>query len=389
MSSVLSVFPASQAAPVAASAGNVIPQVSPGAAYQAHRTEIDAAIANVMASGNYVLGAHVDTFERAFAQYLGLRNAIGVANGTDALALALRALGVKPGDAVATVSHTAVATVAAITMIGAVPVLVDIGRNGYTMDPTHLADTLARRRVAAVVVVHLYGQPADVEAIGEITRAHGAWLVEDCAQAHGARWHGQMVGTFGDAAAFSFYPTKNLGGFGDGGAVACNNDSVADRVRSLRQYGWRPNRISEMPGVNSRLDELQAAILEVRLAHLDQDNNRRIEIAAHYDRVLAHCLLRRPPHIEGTQPVFHQYVVAVPARDRLRETLSATGISTAIHYADPAHRQPGYAHAEQGPGGLPNTERAASQILSLPMFPQLSQSDVERVANAVVRAVRQ
>lgn len=389
MMSAFRALAAVEPVPVEMTALPPIPQVSPGAAYQAYRAEIDTAIARVMTSGHYVLGEQVDGFEKAFAQYVGTRHAIGVANGTDALALALRALGVKPGDAVATVSHTAVATVAAIMMIGAVPVLVDIGRNGYTMDPSHLADTLARRRVAAVVVVHLYGQPADMDAIVEITRAHGAVLVEDCAQAHGARWKGQSVGTFGDAAAFSFYPTKNLGAFGDGGAVTCHSDVIAEQVRGLRQYGWRAHRISEMPGVNSRLDELQAAMLRVRLAHLDEDNQRRVQIAARYDSLLANCQLRRPPHVEGTEPVFHQYVVAATGRDRLRELLSADGIGTAIHYADPAHRQPGCANAEQGPGGLPNTERAAGQILSLPMFPQLSQADVDRVAQAVARAVRQ
>ena len=360
-----------------------VPQVSPGAAYLEQRGEIDAAIASVMTSGHYVLGEQVDAFEREFAQYLGVSQAIGVANGTDALALALRALGVKPGDAVATVSHTAVATVAAIAMTGAIPVLVDIGAGGYSMDPSHLADTLSRRRVAAVVVVQLYGQPVALDAIAEITRRHGAWLVEDCAQAHGARWQGQRVGSVGDVAAFSFYPTKNLGAFGDGGMVATRDTALAERVRALRQYGWQSTRVSQMPGVNSRLDELHAAMLRVRLPYLDRDNQRRARIAARYDSALIDSGLRLPPRVTATEPVFHQYVVASIARDRLRAALQAQGVSTAIHYADPAHRQPGYADAILGPGGLPNTERAAAQVLSLPMFPQLTDAQVARVFTVI------
>lgn len=361
-----------------------IPQVSPGAAYLQHRTAIDAAISAVMLSGTYVLGEQVAAFERAFAQYLGVPEAIGVANGTDAVALALRALGVKAGDAVATVSHTAVATVAAIRMIGAVPVLIDIEADGYSMDPSHLADTLSVTRVSAVVVVHLYGQPAKLDLIEEIVRRQGAWLVEDCAQAHGALWRGRRVGSVGDAAAFSFYPTKNLGAFGDGGLVATRDAAVAERVRAMRQYGWRGSRVSEMPGVNSRLDELHAAMLRVRLGYLDIDNTRRVQIAASYDTALADTKLFLPPRLAETNPVFHQYVVASAERDRLRAALSAQGIGTAIHYAEPAHKQPGYADSILGPGGLPNTERAAARIFSLPMFPQLTDEQVVRVGAALV-----
>lgn len=361
-------------------AGPPVPQVSPGIGYDAHRAEIDAAIALVLNSGTYVLGEQVGAFERAFAQYTGVDHAVGVGNGTDAVALALRALGVKRGDKVATVSHTAVATVAALDMIGAQPVLIDISADGYTMDPGHLADTLATQRVAAVVVVHLYGQPANLAAIGEICRRQGAWLVEDCAQAHGALWQGQRVGSIGDASAFSFYPTKNLGGFGDGGLLATRDAQVAERARAMRQYGWNESRVSAMAGVNSRLDELQASILRVRLAHLDRENARRRAIAALYDEMLADCPLHLPPRIAGTEPVFHQYVVASSDRDGLRARLLEYGIGTAIHYPVPAHLQPGYAHSLLGPGGLPNTERAARQVLSLPMFPQLTDADAVRVA---------
>lgn len=364
-------------------AAQPIPQVSPGAAYLQHRVAIDSAIAAVMVSGNYMLGAQVEAFEQEFARYLGVSQAIGVANGTDAVALALRALGVTTGDVVATVSHTAVATVAAIRMIGAIPLLVDIEADGYNMDATHLADSLAARRVKAVVVVHLYGQPAKLDLIADIARRHGAWLVEDCAQAHGAQWQGRRVGSIGDAAAFSFYPTKNLGAFGDGGLVATNDAAVAERVRAMRQYGWRGSRVSAMPGVNSRLDELHAAMLRVRLEFLDQDNARRVQIAAQYDASLAASGLYLPPRVGATSPVFHQYVVASPCRDQLRSALIAQGIGTAVHYADPAHRQPGYADSLRGPGGLPRTERAAAQVLSLPMFPQLTDAQVSRIGTAL------
>lgn len=364
-------------------AATPIPQVSPGSGYLQHRKAIDAAMAAVMQSGNYMLGAQVEAFEQAFAQYLGLPHAVGVANGTDAVALALRALGVKAGDSVATVSHTAVATVAAIRMIGAIPVLVDIEADGYSMDPSHLADTLATRRVSAVVVVHLYGQPAKLDLIEEISRRHGAWLIEDCAQAHGAQWRGRRVGSIGDAAAFSFYPTKNLGAFGDGGLVATRDAVVAERLRAMRQYGWNASRVSQMPGVNSRLDELHAAMLRVRLGYLDSDNARRVQIAGQYDALLADSSLFLPPRSEGTAPVFHQYVVASPHRDQLREALMAQGIGTAVHYALPAHKQPGYSDSLLGPGGLPHTERAAAQVLSLPMFPQLTDDQVARVGTAL------
>lgn len=368
-----------------------VPQVDPRAGYHAQRTEIDAAIAGVLDGGRYVLGEQVDAFERAFARYLGVAHAVGVANGTDALALALRALGVGPGDRVAVVSHTAVATLAGIRMTGASPVFVDIDPDRYTMDPAGLEAVLRAGRVAAVVVVHLYGQPADLDTIVGLARGHGARIVEDCAQAHGATWRGQRVGSFGDASAFSFYPTKNLGTFGDGGLVATGDAEVASRLRSMRQYGWQADRISRGPGVNSRLDELHAAVLSVRLARLDTDNACRVTIADRYDDLLRASAglptgLSRPARFDGAVPVFHQYVVRVAHRDAVRDRLARAGIGTAIHYEVPAHRMPEYAGAEIGPGGLPHTERVVGEILSLPMFPQLASHAVERVAAALLEA---
>ena len=366
-------------------------QCDPRAGYRAQRAQIDMAIARVLDGGRYVLGDHVETFEREFAAYLGLGHAVGVANGTDALALALRALGVGPGDRVAVVSHTAVATLAGIAMTGASPVFVDIDPDRCTMDPTRLEAVLRSGGVAAVVVVHLYGQPADLDAIVGLVRHHGVRLVEDCAQAHGATWRGRRVGTFGDVSAFSFYPTKNLGTFGDGGLVATGDADTASRLRAMRQYGWGTDRISRGPGVNSRLDELHAAVLSVRLAHLDADNAARVAIADRYDALFAASAglrsgLARPARFDGAAPVFHQYVVRVSGRDAVRERLARAGIGTAIHYEVPAHRMPAYRAAEIGPGGLVHTDRVVGEILSLPMYPQLALEAVERVAAALLDA---
>lgn len=364
-------------------------QVDPRAGYLERRDEIDAAIARVLHSGTYMLGDEVHAFEVAFARYVGVAHAVGVANGTDAIALALRALGVRPGDRVATVSHTAVATVAAIAMAGAEPVLIDIDPVRRTMDPQHLADTLAAVRVAAVVVVHLYGQPADVAAIADVARRHGAYLVEDCAQAHGATWHGARVGGLGDAAAFSFYPTKNLAAFGDGGLVTTGDPQVARRLQALRQYGWDDARLSREPGVNSRLHELQAAILNARLPFLEVDTARRVAIADRYDALLDGAPLLRPGRFADSAPVFHQYVVEVDRRDPLREAVAAHGVATGVHYPVPVHLQPAWRSTVLGPGGLPHTERAAARVLSLPMYPQLGEREAEHVAGALRTALAQ
>ena len=263
-----------------------IPFLDLTAAYRRLQAEIDAALGRVAAGGRYILGDEVAAFESEFAAYLGLDHAVGVASGTDAVMLALRACGVGPGDEVITVSHTAVATVAAIELCGATPRLVDIDAATFTMAPAAFAAALTPR-TKAMIVVHLYGNPADMDAIIPIARAHGLAVIEDCAQAHGARYRGRLVGALGDVAAFSFYPTKNLAALGDGGAVATNRPEIADRLRQLRQYGWRERYISEIPGTNSRLDELQAAVLRVRLRRLDEENDARRRLAAAYTQALA------------------------------------------------------------------------------------------------------
>jgi len=367
----------------------------PRANYLAHRGEIDQAIGRVLEKGRYILGEEAVAFEQEFARYMGLREAVGVGNGTDALHVALRACGVGPGDAVLTVSHTAVATVAATELAGATPVLVDIDPATYTLSPQHLADTLAAmvsRRTAsaprpkAVIPVHLYGHPADLPAILDIARRYELYVVEDCAQSHGATLQGRKTGTWGNLAAFSFYPTKNLGALGDGGAVATDDPRLGERVRLLREYGWRERYISELAGLNTRLDELQAAILRVKLRYLDRENARRRELARIYDAALSGTRLVTPVQATGAEHVYHQYIVRTGRRDDLRAFLKDHAVGTLIHYPVPVHLQPAYrGRIALGDGGLPYTERAATEIVSLPMYPELTDAQVEHVGELMAR----
>lgn len=359
-----------------------IPPADPREGVLARRAEIDAAIARVLEEGRYILGPETDAFEREFAAYLGVAHVVGVASGTDALVLALRACGVGPGDEVVTVGHTAVATVAAVELAGAAPVLVDIEPDTGTMDPARVEAALSPR-TRALLPVHLYGHPAALEPLRAIARDRRLLLVEDCAQAHGATFQGRRVGSFGAAAAFSFYPTKNLGAIGDGGAVATDDPAIADAARRLREYGWRDRYVSEVPGVNSRLDELQAAILRVGLRHLDADNARRAAIAGLYDRELAGAGLALPVTRAGCGHVYHQYVVRLPARDALRGALRARGVGTLIHYPFAVHDQPAYRGRLRIPAPLPRTEEAAATVLSLPMYPGLGEARARRAAGAV------
>jgi dTDP-4-amino-4,6-dideoxygalactose transaminase len=368
-------------------------QSDPKANYLAHKREIDEAIRQTLDGGRYILGGQVSEFEREFAAYLGAKRCMGVANGTDALHLALRASGVGAGDLVITVAHTAVATVAAVEMAGASPLLVDIDPETFTISPEAVEDAIRnypdRPHIKAVLPVHLYGRPADMRAICDIARRYDLKVVEDCAQAHGATVQGVggfKVGVFGDAAAFSFYPTKNLGALGDGGAVVTNDAEVAGRVGLLREYGWRERYVSDQPGFNSRLDELQAAVLRVKLKYLDEENARRREIARMYDDRLAPTSLRLPERPGGIESVYHQYVARCDERDGLREHLREQGVGTLVHYPVPVHLQPAYRNrVPVHRGALPATEQAARQVLSLPMHAQLSDAQVEHVCEAINR----
>ena len=360
----------------------MIPQANPRAQYISHQVEIDRAIARVLEKGRYILGEEAAAFEREFADYIGVRYGVGVGSGTEALHLALRACGVGAGDEVITVAHTAVATVAAIELCGATPVLMEIDPRSFTLDPTKLeaAITPATR---AIIPVHLYGQSADLEPILSIARKRRVRVIEDCAQSHGAMYDGRRTGAWGDMACFSFYPTKNLGAIGDGGFVATDDPQLAENARLLREYGWRERYISDVAGWNTRLDELQAAILRIKLRTLDADNARRRRLAAMYDEWFAPSPVVLPVEMPYGQHVYHLYVVRSERRDALQVFLKERGIGSLIHYPVPVHLQPAYRGRLGDVGSLPETERAAREVLSLPMFPELMETEVHQVANTL------
>ena len=356
---------------------------NPKAQYLAHKREIDEAIAGVLERGYYVLGAEVRAFEADFARWVGVEHGVGVGSGTDALHVALRALGIGAGDEVITVSHTAVATISAIELCGATPVLVDILPQTYTIDPDRIAARITPR-TRAIIPVHLYGQPAELAPILELARTHGLAVVEDCAQAHGATIGGKRVGSLGTIGCFSFYPTKNLGALGDGGMLVTADPELAARARQVREYGWVERYVSKTVGLNSRLDELQAAVLRAKLGHLDADNEARRRIAVRYDDGLRDTGLTLPVRRADTEHVFHLYVVRSPRRDELQAALKERGVGTLVHYPVPVHLQPAYRGRLPGSDALPETERAAREVLSLPMYPELTDGEVARVIAEVI-----
>jgi dTDP-4-amino-4,6-dideoxygalactose transaminase len=356
---------------------------NPQAQYASHRQAIDAAVARVLASGRYVLASEVPAFEKEFAAYCDCADGIGVNSGTDALILTLRALGIGGGDEVITVSHTAVATVAAIVAAGARPVLVDIDPATYTIDPEAIERAIGPK-TRAIVPVHLYGLPAEMDRIMEIAGRHGLKVIEDCAQATGARYRGRRVGSIGHAGCFSFYPTKNLGAIGDGGMVVTRDCDLAGGIRKLRQYGWDEQRDSALDGVNSRLDEIQAAILRAKLPSLDADNERRRQIADVYRETLAGADMVLPAAPAEREHVYHLYVVRCGNRDGMIESLHRSGVAAGIHYPVPVHLQRVFRDRGFNPSPLPRTENAAATVLSLPIYPELGHGDVNRVVDAVL-----
>ena len=359
-----------------------IPQANPGAFVRAHRSAIDIAIARVLDSGCYLRGPEVAAFERDFSTVLDGAHMIAVASGTEALWLALKAIGLNPGDEVITVAFTAVATVAAIVEAGGRPVLVDVCPDDLTMDPAELAKAITPH-TKAVVPVHLYGQPARLPEICACANRAGIAVIEDCAQAHGANCGSRPVGTWGQFGAFSFYPTKNLGALGDGGAISTNDAILAGKLCALREYGWSRQRVSLFHGWNSRLDEIQAAILRVRLQHLPFDNTRRRAIAEAYSEALTETEITRPPNQPDRRSVYHQYVVRHHHREQLWAALSRRGVETGIHYAVPIHFQEAYCQYGRGPGSLPITEQAASEVLSLPIYPELCDEEIATIIQAI------
>lgn len=355
---------------------------NPLAQYQAHKAEIDAAMQKALDSGWYILGEETKTFEREFAAYIGREHGIGVGNGTEALHLALAACRIGPGDEVITVAHTAVATISAIESVGATPVLVDIEPDHYTLNPAKLEQAITPR-TRAVIPVHIYGHPADLDPIIAIARAHNILVIEDCAQAHGAKYHDKKVGSWGDIACFSFYPTKNLGALGDGGLVVTDNPDFAKRARALREYGWEERYVSAIPGWNTRLDEVQSAVLRVKLKYLDADNASRARLAALYDAGLAGTSLALPHPRTDSAHVYHLYVVRSTQRAELQAYLKTKDVHALVHYPVPVHLQPAYAGRLRGADNLPVTEEAARTVLSLPMYPELTEKEVQTVIEAV------
>jgi dTDP-4-amino-4,6-dideoxygalactose transaminase len=360
-----------------------VPLVDLHAQYVTVREEIDAAIDAVLASGAFVHGPFAQSFEREFAAYCGAEHAIGVANGTDALLLALRALGVGPGDEVITTPFTFTATAEAIVLCGATPRFVDVDAHTRNLNPD-LLECAISPRTRAIIPVHLYGLPADMYSVCEVARQHGLAVIEDAAQAHGAKCGKRRVGSFGDAACFSFYPSKNLGAFGDAGAVVCSDPSLADRVRMLADHG-RVNRYEhQLVGVNSRLDGMQAAILSVKLRHLDRWNERRNQIAQQYTESLADLPeVRLPQTPADIYAVYHVFAMEAADRDNLVAHLQRNHVAASVHYPVPLHMQPAYRGLGIQPGAYPESERIADSIVSLPIYPELASETVGSICELV------
>jgi dTDP-4-amino-4,6-dideoxygalactose transaminase len=358
-----------------------IPYVNLEAELCSIREEIQAAIDRVLNHTAFILGPEVSLFEEDFAAYCGARYAVGVDSGVSALELGMRALGIGPGDEVITPAHSFIASSSAISFTGARPVLVDVDPVTYNIDPYEVRRSITPR-TRAVMPVHLYGQPADMDAILEVAEAYGLWVIEDACQAHGARYKGRRVGSLGHIAAFSFYPAKNLGAYGDAGAVVTNDAKVADTVRMMRNYGQSEKYQHGFLGCNHRLDTLQAAVLLVKLRYLDHWNARRAELAQLYTRLLANSEVTTPKVAPGCDHVYHLYVIQSEDRDGLQAFLRKRGIDTGIHYPIPIHLQRAYTSLGYRPGAFPVTESSATRLLSLPMFPELKETELQYVVDS-------
>ncbi len=353
---------------------------NPKAQYLTHKEEIDLVIQEVLSVGNFVLGENVKAFEKEFADYIGTRYSVGVGSGTDALCIGVCALGIGSGDEIIVPSHTATATVAAVKLAGAIPVFADVDPDYWTLDPISVKK-MVTSKTKGIVAVHLYGQPADMDGLKKIAQQNQLKLIEDCAQAPGAKYKSSRVGSVGDLGCFSFYPTKNLGALGDGGAITTSDPEVEDKLKKLRQYGWDENRISKSPGYNSRLDEIQAAVLRVKLKHLEANNTQRNLLADQYEKELSSLPVKLPGKRSECSHVYHLYVVEVDHRDGLVDYLRSKGVMVGIHYPVPVHRMPSF--SEYHKEALPQTERIVDRILSLPIYPELGQPDQEKVVDSL------
>jgi len=361
-----------------------VPFVDLPAQHRALQQELNEAIARVMERSDFALGKDVAAFEEEFAAFCGVRYAVGTDSGLAALELSLRALGIGPGDEVIVPAHTFMASAAAVTFAGACPVLVDVDERTYNLDPARVEAAITSR-TRAILPVHLYGLPADMDAVLALAKRHGLLVVEDACQAHGAFYKGKRAGSLSHAAAFSFYPTKNLGACGDGGIMVTDDAAVAEQVRAMRNCGQREKYIHELPPFNHRLDTLQAAILRVKLRYLDGWIEARRRNAALYTDLLAGGEIVTPMETPGATHVYHLYVIGTPNRDALQAYLREQGIGAAVHYPVPIHLQPFYAGNGSRPGQFPVTERVCDQVLSLPMFPELTAGQVEYVVTQVHR----
>lgn len=359
-----------------------VPFLSLEAAYAELREEIEAAMLRVGRRGWYVLGEELEAFEAEFAAYLGARHCIGVGNGLEALVLSLRAFGIGPGDEVLVPAHTFVATWLAVSQVGATPVGVDVEPDGYLMDPAQIEQHITPR-TRAIIPVHLYGHSADMAVIEALAQKHGLHVLEDAAQAHGATWRGKRVGGRGNPAAWSFYPAKNLGALGDGGAVTTDDDEFAARIRKLRNYGSAHKYVHDETGVNSRLDEIQAAVLRVKLERLDEWNQRRRAQASLYLDTLAGLPLKLPQVSSHGDPVWHLFVIETEGRDSVQRCLAAHGIQTQVHYPRPPHLQGAYRHLGLPPQSFPRANALGDAVLSLPLGPQLPEAQQLQVVEAL------
>ena len=353
---------------------------NPKAQYLAYKDEIDSAIKAALSKGQLILGENVYAFEKEFSEYIGSKYCIGVGNGTDALFLAMHAMSLGPGDEVIAPSHTATATIAAISMTGATPILVDVDPIYHTIDPFSVSQSITSK-TKAVIVVHMYGQAADMDEIVSITRQNNLRLIEDCAQAPGATHKNRQVGNIGDVGCFSFYPTKNLGALGDAGAIVTSNQLLANKISMLREYGWDKKRISQYSGFNSRLDEIQAAVLRVKLKYLEKDNAKRIVLAKNYGEELNQLPLDSIPLRKQCKHIYHLYVIGVDQRDTLVTNLKSIGIIAGIQYPVPVHLMPAYKKSTKAGLSLDNTENISKRVLSLPIYPELTESDQNQVIN--------
>jgi dTDP-4-amino-4,6-dideoxygalactose transaminase len=363
----------------------MIPFLDLGAAYREIKTEIDTAIHRVLDNGWYILGPEVEAFEAEWAEYCGARYAVGLANGLDALILALRALDVGPGDEVIVPSNTYIATWLAVSAVGATPVPVEPDPATHNIDTARIAAALTSR-TKVILPVHLYGQPADLDPILALARAHGVAVVEDAAQAHGARYKGRRIGAHGDVVCWSFYPGKNLGALGDAGAITTDNPELAERIRLLRNYGSRVKYLNEVQGVNSRLDPIQAAVLRVKLTYLEEWGERRRAHAAQYLADLTSTDLILPHVPDWTDPAWHLFVVRTPVRDVVQAKLAQAGIGQMVHYPIPPHMQAAYANMKLAPESLPLARQLAAEVISLPIGPQLSLEDAQAVVRQLAGA---